>query len=58
MAKRYEKSDSPRNRAAPRAAGAQEFQPDYGYVRADLRRIAYLAGAFFSLLVILKFIID
>ena len=58
MAKRNEKSDSPRNRAAPRAAGAADFQPDYGYVRADLRRIAYLAGAFLSLLIVLSFLID
>jgi hypothetical protein len=58
VAKRNEKGDSPRNRAAPRAAGAQDFHPDYGYVRADLRRIAYLAGAFLSLLVVLSFIID
>ena len=58
MAKRNEKSNSPRNRAAPRAAGAADFQPDYGYVRADLRRIAYLAGAFLSLLIILSFLID
>ena len=58
MAKRNEKSDSPRNRAAPRATGAADFQPDYGYVRADLRRIAYLAGAFLSLLIILSFLID
>ena len=58
MAKRNEKTDNPRNRAASRAAGTQDFLPDYGYVRADLRRIAYLAGAFLSLLVILSFIID
>lgn len=58
MAKRNEKTESPRIRAAPRAAGTQDFHPDYGYVRADLRRIAYLAGAFFSLLVILSFILD
>jgi len=58
VAKRNEKSVSSRNRAAPRAAAAQEFHPDYGYVRADLRRIAYLAGAFLSLFVILSFIID
>jgi len=58
VAKRNEKSDSPRNRAAPRAGGVADFQPDYGYVRADLRRIAYLAGAFLSLLIILSFLID
>ena len=58
MAKRNGKTDSLRNRAAPRAAGSPEFNPDYGYVRADLRRIAYLAGTFLSLLVILSFIID
>ena len=58
MAKRSGKTDSLRNRTAPRAAGSPEFNPDYGYVRADLRRIAYMAGAFLSLLVILSFIID
>ena len=58
MAERDEKTDSLRNRAAPRTAGTQAFNPDYGTVRADLRRIAYLAGAFLSLLVILSFIIN
>ena len=58
MAKRNGKTDSLRNRAAPRTAGTQAFNPEYGTVRADLRRIAYLAGTFLSLLVILSFIID
>jgi len=40
--------------AAPRAA---EFNPDYTYVRRDLRRIGVLAGAFFVILVALSFIL-
>jgi len=58
VAKRTERTDSPRRRWAPKAAASQEFAPDYAYVRADLRRIAYLAGAFLPLLVILSFVID
>jgi hypothetical protein len=40
--------------AAPRAT---EFNPDYTYVRRDLRRIGVLAGAFFVILVALSFIL-
>jgi hypothetical protein len=40
--------------AAPRVA---EFNPDYTYVRRDLRRIGVLAGAFFVILVALSFIL-
>ena len=39
---------------APRAT---EFNPDYTYVRRDLRRIGVLAGAFFVILVALSFIL-
>jgi hypothetical protein len=35
-----------------------EFVPDYSYVRADLRRIALLAGSLLTLLVVLSFFID
>ncbi len=34
---------------------ASEFNPDYGYVRKDLKRIGLLAGSFFVVLVILSF---
>ena len=40
--------------AAPRVA---EFNPDYTYVRRDLRRIGVLAAAFFVILVALSFIL-
>lgn len=34
----------------------QEFNPDYTYVRSDLKRIGILAGSFFALLIALSFI--
>jgi hypothetical protein len=34
---------------------SQSFNPDYSYVKKDLRRIGILAGVFLSLLVILSF---
>ncbi len=36
---------------------ASEFNPDYSYVLKDLKRIGILAGSFFTLLIILSFII-
>jgi hypothetical protein len=38
--------------AAPRSA---EFNPDYTYVKRDLRRIGTLAGVFFVVLIGLSF---
>jgi hypothetical protein len=32
-----------------------EFNPDYTYIRRDLRRIGMLAGSFFVILVVLSF---
>ena len=48
--------------AAPRTFNRKanittEFNPDYGYVVRDLKRIGILAGSFFVLLVALSFII-
>jgi hypothetical protein len=34
-------------------ASDREFNPDYGYVISDLRRIGILAGSFFILLIVL-----
>jgi len=34
-----------------------EFNPDYSYVRADLRRIGILAGGFLAVLVVLAFFV-
>jgi hypothetical protein len=35
--------------------GSYEFNPDYSYVKKDLRRIGALAGSFFIVLVVLSF---
>ena len=37
------------------AARTTEFNPDYTYIRRDLRRIGTLAGTFFVILVVLAF---
>jgi hypothetical protein len=58
VAKRPARTENRADRAPGRAGTTLDFNPDYSYVRADLRRIAYLAAAFISLLVILKFVID
>ena len=42
-------------RSARRGGRAVEFNPDYSYVKADLRRIATLAGSFILLMVVLSF---
>jgi hypothetical protein len=39
---------------APRTT---EFNPDYTHIRRDLRRIGYLAAAFFVILVGLSFLL-
>lgn len=39
---------------APRTT---EFNPDYTYIKHDLRRIGMLAGAFFVILIVLSFFI-
>ncbi len=46
--------------AAPRTsgAGAAEFNPDYSYVRKDLRRIGILAGTFFVFLILIAIFQD
>lgn len=37
------------------SSGSEPFNPDYSYVKKDLRRIGILAGVFLSFLVILSF---
>ncbi len=32
-----------------------EFNPDYSYVKSDLKRIGLLAGSFFVVLIVLSF---
>ncbi|MEW5939698.1 MAG: hypothetical protein AB1750_08565 [Chloroflexota bacterium] len=54
-----QKSRRPNSRR-PIAASAQtvtEFNPDYTYVKRDLKRIGLLAGTFFILLIALSFIL-
>ena len=40
-----------------RVTYTQDFNPDYSYVRSDLKRIGILAGTFFVLLIALAFVI-
>lgn len=42
------------NRAVSRAF-TTEFKPDYTQIKSDLKRIAYLAGTFILILVVLSF---
>lgn len=55
MAKK--RGSTPRRRAghSARRSTRVEFNPDYSYVKADLRRIATLAGSFILLMVVLSF---
>ena len=41
----------------PARASDRDFNPDYSYVKKDLKRIGTLAGAFFVILIFLSFII-
>ena len=36
---------------------ASEFNPDYGYIKKDLRRIGSLAAFFFVILIALTFVL-
>ncbi len=50
---------STRRRAGRRAPSmTMEFNPDYSYVKRDLRRIAILATSFVVILVVLSFVIN
>jgi hypothetical protein len=39
------------------ASGGREFNPDYTYVKQDLRRIGLLAGSLIIALIILSFVL-
>ncbi len=45
-------------KSAVARSASQEFNPDYSYVIADLKRIAILAASFIAVLVALSFILD
>ncbi len=56
MAKARRRSTS--RRVVRRAPTAVEFNPDYTYIKQDLRRIAMLATGFVVVLVALSFFIQ
>lgn len=42
-------------RSSAPTSSSSEFNPDYSYVKSDLRRIGLLAGSFITILVVLSF---
>lgn len=54
---RYNKGKSSSESNSKKTSSSMEFNPDYSYVKKDLRRIASLAGAFFVLMIVLSFIL-
>jgi hypothetical protein len=36
----------------------RDFNPDYSHVKKDLRKIAFLAGSFFVILIVLAFFLN
>ena len=52
MAKKSKRNSSVSMASASRNV---EFNPDYTYVKKDLKRIGTLAGSFFVLLIIISF---
>jgi hypothetical protein len=41
-----------------RRGEVEEFNPDYTYVKRDLKRIGVLAGSIFAVLIVLSFFIQ
>ena len=52
-AQKDQASEEPRNRRR-----SEGFNPDYSYVRKDLKRIVALAGFFLAVLVALSFVLN
>lgn len=50
-------NSSPVADITPARSSDREFNPDYSYVRKDLKRIATLAGTFLAILIALSFIL-
>jgi hypothetical protein len=57
VAKRTGRAGSWASRTAGTGTGA-DFNPDYSYVRADLKRIGFLAGTFLVLIFVLSFLLN
>ena len=56
MAKKNRKTTTTVSMAS--SSARTEFNPDYTYVKRDLRRIATLAGFFIGVLIVLSFILQ
>jgi hypothetical protein len=55
MAKKSKRAAASRIVGASAASKSTEFNPDYSYVKRDLKRIGLLAGSFFAILIVLSF---
>ena len=51
------RSSSRRPLGSASTQSAVEFNPDYTYIKRDLKRIGVLAGSFFVLLIALSFVL-
>jgi hypothetical protein len=51
------KRKRPTSLSSTRTTPSAEFEPDYSHIRADLRRIAVLAGAFALILIVASFFV-
>jgi hypothetical protein len=58
MAKRIKASVSPVSGGLQRKGDTTEFNPDYTFVKRDLKRIAVLAGSIFAVMIALSFFIN
>jgi hypothetical protein len=56
MSKRKSRSKAVEQKSG-RSTSLDGFNPDYSYVKKDLREIGILAGIFITILVVLSFII-
>lgn len=57
MAKKSRRTTARAFSQGPARTFEREFNPDYTYVKKDLRRIGILAGSFFAVLIVLSFIL-
>jgi hypothetical protein len=55
MAKKNRRAAGSRTMAGGSGSVRTEFNPDYTYVKRDLKRIGLLAGSFFAILIVLSF---
>jgi hypothetical protein len=58
MAKKSKRGLSSSGMVPGSIPGKTEFNPDYTYVKRDLKRIGILAGSFFAILIILSFFLQ